>query len=598
MSRFQRIVTSVTSIAAVCLLAPLGLLAEVYYVSPDGSDSDPGALESPWQTIGRANETLSAGDTVLIRAGSYDDPIRPAASGSSEEMRITYRAFGDGVVVLTAVGDLGGNPEAEGAIALGGRRFVTVDGGEGRQIRALPGSRSFASLGNFTNAQHCVVESVVIDGSQIDSAGANVFLFNYLYSPANSESRFNTLRNSLLRGRTTSFAENTEDVIQLAGNAHHNIIEDNVLQNTFHVVLNAGQGVNAAGIRPYANVVRGNVIVNRFHTALSFYPGGADNLIEENTLIASGGLPASIAGGGNALQYSSEAGVIRYNLIAYGGSTDNSASIGGLLLSTGGDAPGLTVGNRVYHNTIVRNEGPGIGSFYWTDPGAIGRNGFSNNIIYGNHTQATSYFPGISVQYEGTHSLPGGIDDRYQNNMIGNPNGSDPIPDPSKEIIFDAIAGGVTAAEAEGFQGPEQPVFDDILQGDPGFVDYLGNDFRLAANSPLLEAGLPLTVVAVEDSGSGTVLLVDDARYFQAAEGFDSWHGVVPDRIAIGANPGDGSAVVVEIASVDKEAGRLTLLEGVTRGPGDAVWLWSNSRGTPVIGGVRPDVGAFERVLP
>jgi len=573
---------------------PFTAASETFYVSPAGDDANPGTETAPWQTIGRANGTLVAGDTVLIRGGTYDDPIRPLASGTDDDNRVTYRAFGDGPVILVAVGDLGGNPEAEGAIGLGGRRFVTVDGGPDRLIRAIPGAQSFASLGNFTNAQHCVVDSVVIDGSQYTSAGANLFLFNYLYSPSDTESSSNVLRNSWFLGRATSFSLYTEDIIQVAGNAHHNVIENNLFDNTFHVSVNLGQGVNQAGIRPYANVVRDNEIVNRYHTALSLYPGGPDNLVEGNTLIASGGLPRSLAGPGNALQYSSEAGVIRHNLIAFGGAIDSDRLTGGLYMSTGGDAPGDTVGNRVYNNTIVRNEGDGIAVAYWADPGTIGKNAFLNNIVYGNNTHDPSFFPGIGIRYEETNNVPGGIGDNYQSNLIGNRNGVDPAPDPTRDIVVDAFFGSATAAEAETFVGPDQPQFVDILQVDPGFVDYGAGDFRIRADSSLVDAGAPLTNVAADDSGQGTILRVDDANPFQAAEGFAPWLGVLPDHIVIGSNPGRSTARRVEIVSVDKTTNRLVLAEAISRAPGEPIWLWSDSRGEVVFAGARPDIGAFE----
>src|SRR4029077_13757495 len=96
--------------------------------------------------------TLAAGDTVLIMAGTYSDQIRPAHDGTSDETRITYRAFGDGGVVLTAVGNAsGGNAPDVGAIALGGKSFVAVDGVK-RLFRAAPGRTPFSALATFAGA--------------------------------------------------------------------------------------------------------------------------------------------------------------------------------------------------------------------------------------------------------------------------------------------------------------------------------------------------------------------------------------------------------------------------------------------------------------
>lgn len=41
------------------------------YVSPRGSDSNPGTLARPWRTIGKAMRTLAPGRTAYLRAGTY-----------------------------------------------------------------------------------------------------------------------------------------------------------------------------------------------------------------------------------------------------------------------------------------------------------------------------------------------------------------------------------------------------------------------------------------------------------------------------------------------------------------------------------------------
>lgn len=53
----------------------------VYFVSPGGSDSDPGTLLQPFATIDKAAEVLSAGDTCFLREGVYYETFRPQRSG-------------------------------------------------------------------------------------------------------------------------------------------------------------------------------------------------------------------------------------------------------------------------------------------------------------------------------------------------------------------------------------------------------------------------------------------------------------------------------------------------------------------------------------
>jgi hypothetical protein len=63
-----------------------------YYVAPTGSDSNPGTESQPWQTIQKAADTLVAGDTVYIRAGTYEEQVIPLNSGSAGDY-ITYAAY-------------------------------------------------------------------------------------------------------------------------------------------------------------------------------------------------------------------------------------------------------------------------------------------------------------------------------------------------------------------------------------------------------------------------------------------------------------------------------------------------------------------------
>ncbi|MCD4709156.1 MAG: DUF1565 domain-containing protein [Candidatus Sabulitectum sp.] len=57
--------------------------ADSFCVAPYGDDNNPGTPAESWQTIGKANTELYPGDTVLIRAGSYNERICPIRSGTS-----------------------------------------------------------------------------------------------------------------------------------------------------------------------------------------------------------------------------------------------------------------------------------------------------------------------------------------------------------------------------------------------------------------------------------------------------------------------------------------------------------------------------------
>jgi parallel beta-helix repeat protein len=69
----------------------------VYYVSTNGSDANPGTQSRPWQTIQKAADSLNSGDTVIVRVGSYQERVHVNRSGSLNNP-ITFQA--EGVVVL------------------------------------------------------------------------------------------------------------------------------------------------------------------------------------------------------------------------------------------------------------------------------------------------------------------------------------------------------------------------------------------------------------------------------------------------------------------------------------------------------------------
>jgi parallel beta-helix repeat protein len=78
--------TNLFSTAAVT--TPTG---QVFYVAPNGNDGNPGTEANPWATINKAAQTLTAGQTVLVKNGTYGGVYvnRSGAPGKP----ISFRAF-------------------------------------------------------------------------------------------------------------------------------------------------------------------------------------------------------------------------------------------------------------------------------------------------------------------------------------------------------------------------------------------------------------------------------------------------------------------------------------------------------------------------
>jgi hypothetical protein len=80
----------------VAALLPAGVAraGTTYYVSTAGNDAAAGSSSSPWRTIGRSLTRLSAGDTLLVRAGTYVERITaPKLRAGTSALRIKVAAY-------------------------------------------------------------------------------------------------------------------------------------------------------------------------------------------------------------------------------------------------------------------------------------------------------------------------------------------------------------------------------------------------------------------------------------------------------------------------------------------------------------------------
>jgi hypothetical protein len=90
------------SLLIILLTATSGYGTE-YFVSKTGNDSNPGTEAQPWKTIKKAADTMTAGDSVLIKAGTYNERVQPRNSGSAGEY-ITYTSYPNDTVVIDGSG--------------------------------------------------------------------------------------------------------------------------------------------------------------------------------------------------------------------------------------------------------------------------------------------------------------------------------------------------------------------------------------------------------------------------------------------------------------------------------------------------------------
>ncbi len=146
-----------------------------YYVSPGGSNSNPGTLSQPWASPGFAAKRLGAGDTLIILGGTY------VLSQYWEDM-ITLENNGTASAWIVIKGEAGNRPVLAGrnnllaAVDLSGRSYVRL---ENLEITHDPGAagpgiyfRDGIDIGGAPPAGHIILKDLYIH--HIDQMALNV----------------------------------------------------------------------------------------------------------------------------------------------------------------------------------------------------------------------------------------------------------------------------------------------------------------------------------------------------------------------------------------------------------------------------------------
>lgn len=89
-------------LAILFLGIPLCISAEEFYVDNQGSDVNNGTRNKPFRTLNRAAVRAKAGDTIVIRGGTYRETLRVLHSGTADRPVTFMAAKGERVVISGA----------------------------------------------------------------------------------------------------------------------------------------------------------------------------------------------------------------------------------------------------------------------------------------------------------------------------------------------------------------------------------------------------------------------------------------------------------------------------------------------------------------
>ncbi len=320
------------------LLSTVAAHATTYYVATTGDNSNPGTQNRPWRTIGKAVDTMMAGDTTYVRGGTY-----------STETAIRFRRSGTAAAPIKLLNYSGESPVID-----------WVDQQVGQTVFVHHASGIKVAMGYIT-----------IEGFEIKNGYDGIKFYNM----HNSVIRRNWIHNNLNQG-----------ILGIGG--HHNLFDRNILSrngdfatcDTNSTVCNKTHGMYVAG-DTYTitnNIIYDNLAYGIQQNASSSayratkhpspeFAGAANWIIANNTIAYNNNRPAIVVWGPLCDNTRIE------NNIFYENSQNISSGANGIGF-TGSGCPGLQIRNNLSYGTS-----PGGTSFLGNASGATYTE--SDNIV-------------------------------------------------------------------------------------------------------------------------------------------------------------------------------------------------------------------------
>jgi len=275
---------------------------DVFYVSPAGSDANPGTVNQPWRTIGKAMASLQAGQTAYLRAGTYEENTGGSCNAAYNK------------VIWTRSGT-SSSP-------------ITISGYPGEEQQAIV-KTAVRLAGSYE-----VFSNVVADRNHtyetFDSActgGPNVQLYGSHDTVSGVE-----VRNSNASG------------VYAEGAAYASLIGNWIHDNGTHYNLDHGvywfSGPNSA--------IQNNIVQHNYANGIKIGPNAQSVLVSENTVNGNGRSGVTVCGD---TTYNSNNNMVADNILTWNGWSSG----GGFGLRTYWETAGAGTGNQGVRNLMFGN---------------------------------------------------------------------------------------------------------------------------------------------------------------------------------------------------------------------------------------------------
>ena len=353
-----------------------------YYVATTGNDSNLGTIGAPWRTIQHAANTVTAGATVDVRAGTYNEAVTLQHSGSASAGYIVFQNYPGEAAIVDGSGLPCCTGGTSGLFNIINRSYVVVSGFE---------------ICNFSTSR----SSQTPAGIWVTGAGSNIQLLNNSVHNITTTSERNgnalgiavygtsstPISNITISGNTVyNNKTGNSETVNVDGNVLGFTISNNMVHDNDNIGIDAigFEGVGPSGHDQASNgVISQNAVYNitsygnpaygNQYAADGIYCDGCTQVIIERNLVHNADLNIEVASEhrGKTSSYVT----VRNNLVYNGNS--NGISIGGYSSGVGGTDHCTIVGNTLFEND-TQQTGSGEFQVQWYATNNI----FENNIVY------------------------------------------------------------------------------------------------------------------------------------------------------------------------------------------------------------------------
>lgn len=339
-----------------------------YYVATSGNDANTGTLAAPWRTIQHAANSVVAGDTVQVRAGTYNEIVTMKTSGNSSSGYITFQNYPGETPILDGTGLAVGSSGQTGLFSLEGSfNYIIIQGFEIRNYSSsakgkVPVGIDFEGDGSNIEILNNHIHNIVQTLTSCNAANALGIALYGTQAPASINNV--TLWGNEIDHNTTGCSEN----VSLDGNVQYFVEANNLVHDGDNIGLDnigfEGVSPNSAYDQARDGWVFRNTIYNISSTtnpvyhnqvgADGYYCDGCTRVIVERNLIHDSDLSEMASEhSGHVSSYV----LFRNNIIYH--SLYVGLSIGGYSKNVGGTDHCVIVNNSLWDDGTYGNSGLG-----------------------------------------------------------------------------------------------------------------------------------------------------------------------------------------------------------------------------------------------